>query len=123
LGGISQSKPQESGTAYGRGIERALEDAELALKHENNVAVVVLGDGADEYVTTGGNIQWPPLLEHIARLPVEKSVLAFLYVHPQWGDAFKKNLEARYYDRLLIREPGEAQENKTILDIRKFIRR
>lgn len=106
--------PQDAGgTAYGTALVRGLEEAKLAAEKGHRVGLFILGDGADERVKDGGNID-DALLNTVKQEFPKDGVLAFMYVDPKNGDRIYSSLNSSLGPRFKALPP-EASQNRQVL--------
>lgn len=119
----SHIKPADYGTAYGAAFERAIEEVQIATKKNPKTlsAIIVMGDGADERVEKGGNIDWERLPTQLGKLP-KSTILAFLYIDPEPGDRYGQSLRAVFGDRLII-VPAALVGKKTTPNLLQMMKR
>ena len=110
--------PDDTGTAYGEGLKKALSYA-LSMKKEGFVpAVVVIGDLENEGATEK-QIDWNTLPQNIKNVKkyAPDIVMMFLYAHPQKLDMVKEKLNYILgEDKLIV-----APEQNVDKSLRKFI--
>ncbi len=110
--------PNDTGTAYGEGLKKALSYALLMKKSGYVPAVVVIGDLENEG-TTGKQIDWNTLPQNIKNVQKYAPDLAlmFLYAHPQKLDMVKEKLNYTMGEDKLIVSPEQNVDKS----LRKFI--
>lgn len=110
--------PDDTGTAYGEGLKKALSYA-LSMKKEGFVpAVVVIGDLENEGASEK-QIDWNTLPQNIKNVKTYAPdiVMMFLYAHPQKLDMVKEKLNYILgEDKLIV-----APEQNVDKSLRKFI--
>lgn len=110
--------PDDTGTAYGEGLKKALSYA-LSMKKEGFVpAVVVIGDLENEGASEK-QIDWNTLPQNIKNVKkyAPDIVMMFLYAHPQKLDMVKEKLNYILgEDKLIV-----APEQNVDKSLRKFI--
>lgn len=109
--------PQDrAGTAYGTALLRGLEEAKLASRRGDLVALFVLGDGADETVSSGHNLD-DGVLTRIEREFPKDGVIAFLYADPKYSDRIYKRLHGVMDTRFRSLTPQTSKNMQIIREL------
>ena len=117
----TQVDKEERGTAYGTALTRAVKEARALSPKVARIAVVILGDGADERSAQGGNIAWDQLPALYADFP-DQAHLFMLYVTPKSGDRLRETLKPSLKDRLHLFVPADSGSAATST-IRNYLQR
>lgn len=122
MGTYAQSSTSERGTAYGIALQRGLEEMKTASELKHKSALIFLGDGADEKVKAGGNLDEKTLAALYQTYPID-ALLSFVYIEPKNGDRFRRALHPVLKERLQIISPVEAEEKKALQTFYKWLGR
>ena len=116
LNAYMDSPQDAAGTAYGTALQRGLDEAKSAASRGHRVGLFILGDGADERVKDGGNIN-QALLKKVADEFPREGVMAFMYVDPANGDPIYAKLSPVMGARFKSLTPANSQDPKVIQEI------
>ncbi|MCQ2753695.1 MAG: VWA domain-containing protein [bacterium] len=111
---FTQYAPQDNGTAYGQGLEKAFGFATDMKKNNFVPAIIVIGDLENEGATTK-QVNWDTLPSQVRKVKNSAPDLAmvFVYAHPQKLDMVKSKLNPVLGEQKLILSP-EVNAEKVI---------
>lgn len=112
---FTQFAPEDKGTAYGQGLDKAFNYAKDMKKNNNYVpAIIVIGDLENEGATEK-QVNWENLPNKVKNLKndVPDLAMVFVYAHPQKLDMVKEFLNPILGEEKLILSP-EVNADKVI---------
>lgn len=120
FGSYVRVKEREEGTAYGSALLRGAKEASGIANQHKRVAILVMGDGADEPTKLAKNIEWPEITRQYKVVPPNVA-LFMAFLQPEEATVLRDHLEPVLKDRFKPFNVEASKDNSAYNELTSYL--